>query len=243
MEIAAKWLGQVKYDLAWDLQKELVAARAENLDLADELLLLEHPPTYTLGRSGKLEHLLLSESEWDAQGFTVRWVDRGGDITYHGPGQLVGYPIINLKRLFAFQGFDRPDLHHYLRNLEEVIIQALAVFGIEGWRYEGYTGVWVDHQGEPRKIAAIGVRVSAKGISSHGFALNVNPTMVHFANIIPCGIREHGVVSMVEMLERPLMTTDLLQPIMDAFAQVFDLTMNREHSTTNIQQLTRTNDV
>ena len=226
MNIDAKWLGQVDYDVAWDLQKEMVAARVENPELADEMLLLQHPATYTLGRSGKLEHLLLNEAEWEAQGFTVRWVDRGGDITYHGPGQLVGYPIINLKRFFNVQGFARPDLHRYLRNLEEVIMQTLAAFDIVGWRYDGYTGVWVDYADEPRKIAAIGVRVNVKGISSHGFALNVNPDMSHFAHIVPCGISEHGVVSMAEILQRPLTPLDLLQPITEAFADVFGIVVN-----------------
>ena len=219
--ITATWLGQVAYDIAWERQKEMVAARIETADLADELLLLEHPPTYTLGRSGKLDHLLLDETALAEQGFAVRWVDRGGDITYHGPGQLVGYPLLNLTRLFALQGFDKPDFKRYLRNLEEMLILALAEYEIQGWRYEGYTGVWVDRPEGPRKIAAIGVRVNAQGISSHGFALNVNPDMTHFAHIVPCGISEHGVVSMAEVLERPLSPTDLLQPITRAFAQVF----------------------
>lgn len=221
----AKWLGQIAYTTAWDLQKEMVTARMEDPDLIDELLLLEHPPTYTLGRSGKLDHLLLSEAEWEMQGFTVHWVDRGGDITYHGPRQLVGYPIMNLKRLFNVQGFEKPDLHRYLRNLEEVIIQTLAAFAIVGWRYDGYTGVWVDRPDGPRKIAAIGVRVNVKGISSHGFALNVSPDMSHFANIVPCGISEHGVVSMAEIVERPLTTIDLLQPLTEAFATVFEISV------------------
>lgn len=236
MTINAKWLGQIDYDAAWDLQKEMVASRVEDPELGDEILLLEHPATYTLGRSGKLEHLLLSEEEWEAQGFAVRWVDRGGDITYHGPGQLVGYPIINLKRLFNVQGFDKPDLHRYLRNLEEAIIQTLATFDIVGWRYDGYTGVWVDFADEPRKIAAIGVRVNAKGISSHGFALNVNPNMSHFSNIVPCGISEHGVVSMAEILERPLATIDLLEPITEAFSQVFETSVNSVQFSVNSEQ-------
>ncbi|MBE2221958.1 MAG: lipoyl(octanoyl) transferase LipB [Anaerolineae bacterium] len=225
MKMDAKWLGQIAYTTAWDLQKEMVTARMEDPDLIDELLLLEHPPTYTLGRSGKLDHLLLSEAEWEMQGFTVHWVDRGGDITYHGPRQLVGYPIMNLKRLFNVQGFEKPDLHRYLRNLEEVIIQTLAAFAIVGWRYDGYTGVWVDRPDGPRKIAAIGVRVNVKGISSHGFALNVSPDMSHFANIVPCGISEHGVVSMAEIVERPLTTIDLLQPLTEAFATVFEISV------------------
>jgi lipoate-protein ligase B len=231
MKIDAKWLGQIEYDAAWEMQKEMVAARVADPALADELLLLEHPPTYTLGRSGTLDHLLLDDAELAENGFAVRWVDRGGDITYRGPGQLVGYPILNLKRFFQVQGFDKPDFRRYLRNLEAVIMQTLAGFGIDGWRYDGYTGVWVDRPDGPRKIAAIGVRVNVKGISSHGFALNVDPDLDHFGNIIPCGITEHGVVSMAEILERPLATTDLLQPIVDAFADVFGVLVKSEEWT------------
>ncbi len=220
------WLGQVEYDVAWEMQKTAVSDRISNPDLTDTLFLLEHPPTYTLGRSGKLDNLLLTDAELDEQGFCVRWVDRGGDITYHGPGQVVGYPIFNLKRYFHINGFDRPDLHKYLRNLEEVIIQALADCGINGWRFPGYTGVWVDSPRGPEKIAAIGVKVSGSGISSHGFALNVNPDLMHFENIIPCGIKEHGVTSMVEVVKRPLSTTDLLQPITTAFQTVFNIEVN-----------------
>lgn len=220
--VEIEWAGRVDYDIAWERQKEAVAARALPADLPDKLILLEHPPTYTLGRRGTLDHLLLSQADLEAAGFTLRWVDRGGDITYHGPGQLVGYPILNLKRLFSRRGLARPDLHRYLRDVEEVIIQALATFGINGWRYEGYTGVWVDGNSGPEKIAAIGIKVSGRGISSHGFALNVNPDLGHFGHIIPCGIREHGVTSMSQVLARPLATTDLLQPVIDAFCHIFD---------------------
>jgi lipoyl(octanoyl) transferase len=222
------WAGQMGYDAAWEWQKELVAQRSQNPDLPDQLLLLEHPPTYTLGRRGTLEHLLLSQAKLDTAGFTLRWVDRGGDITYHGPGQLVGYPILNLKRLFARRGFARPDLHQYLRDLEEVIIGALAAFGISGWRYAGYTGVWVDGESGPEKIAAIGIKVSGNGMSSHGFALNVNPDLSHFDHIVPCGIREHGVTSMSKLSGRPYTTTDLLQPITAAFSHVFNLQPERD---------------
>jgi lipoate-protein ligase B len=219
--INVQWAGQVHYDTAWEWQKTLVAARAADPELPDTLLLLEHPPTYTLGRRGSLDHLLLSQPELVAAGFTLRWVDRGGDITYHGPGQLVGYPILNLKQLFARRGLARPDLHQYLRDVEEVIIRALATFGIRGWRYQGYTGVWVDGLTGPEKIAAIGIKVSGSGISSHGFALNVNPDLTHFDHIIPCGIREHGVTSLSRLLQTPLTTTELLQPIRDAFCDLF----------------------
>ncbi|MAT96535.1 MAG: lipoyl(octanoyl) transferase [Anaerolineaceae bacterium] len=218
------WAGTVPYDAAWDWQKELVADLSETaVSTSHHLLLLEHPPTYTLGRRGTLDHLLLDEAQLVEGGFTLRWVDRGGDITYHGPGQLVGYPILNLKQIFARRGCNRPDLHLYLRDLEEGIIQTLAGFDIKGWRYKGYTGVWVDSPRGPEKIAAIGIRVNTKGISSHGFALNVQPDLNHFSHIIPCGIQEHGVTSMSAVLGRPFTTTELVQPILTAFQDIFDL--------------------
>jgi len=212
------WLGQVDYQQAWDKQKGMVVARHQDPDLPDELLLLEHPPTYTLGRSGKLENLLLDEAARAAEGLAVYHVDRGGDITYHGPGQLVGYPIFNLKRLHqATYGWSRPDLHRYLRDIEEVLIQTLSHFGVIGWRYPGYTGVWVTVAGEPLKLAAIGIKVSSRGISSHGFALNVNPDMGHFAGIIPCGISDHGVTSLSAILNRELTINELIPPVRKAF--------------------------
>lgn len=217
--LEVEWLGRIAYDEAWELQKELVAERAAARP--DRLLLLEHPPVYTLGRSGRSENLLLDETERSRQGIAVRWVDRGGDVTYHGPGQLVGYPIIDLKRLFRARGYDRPDLHHYLRDVEELVIQALAAFDVVGWRYDGYTGVWVDGPDGPLKIAAIGIKVSSKGISSHGFALNVDPNLDHFAGIIPCGIQEHGVTSLAQILDRPVSVADVIPPVVAAAAGVF----------------------
>lgn len=222
MMLEVEWAGQVDYMTAWEMQKDLVAER-KGASLPDRLLLLEHPPTYTLGRSGRLENMLLDEDALAAEGFSLHRVDRGGDITYHGPGQLVGYPIINLKRLQQRDGRSRPDLHLYLRQIEEVIIQALAGLGVAGWRYDGYTGVWVTCPDGPRKIAAIGIKVSARGISSHGFALNVNPNMAHFAGIVPCGIVEHGVTSLAALVERPLTVIDLLKPIVAAVANVFNM--------------------
>jgi len=218
-------LGLVPYDDAWERQKLLVAERKEQPDLVDQLLLLEHPPTYTLGRRGAIDNLLLSETELDTAGFCLRWVDRGGDITYHGPGQLVGYPILNLKRWSQAQGGGRLDLHLYLREIEEVIIQTLAQFGVRGWRFPGYTGVWVDRPDGPEKIAAIGIKVSTRGISSHGFALNVNPDMTHFGHIVPCGIQEHGVTSLAAVLGRSGLTTAEVTPILVAqFLQIFQHT-------------------
>lgn len=218
--VRAQWLGNVDYDEAWELQRQLVAA-VHSGDCSDQLLLLEHPPVYTLGRSGSEEHILFDADQLQARNISVKWVDRGGDITYHGPGQLVGYPILDLKRVYGARGYARPDLHLYLREVEETLIVALAEFGIQGWRYEGYTGVWVDGAEGPLKIAAIGIKVSSKGISSHGFALNVDPNLEHFGGIVPCGIHEHGVTSMSWQLRRPLAIEELFSPVCKAFSRVF----------------------
>lgn len=220
--VSARWLGIVEYDEAWDLQRELVGA-VRGGERVDQLLLVEHPAVYTMGRSGREENLLFDDEQLRQKGIAVKWVDRGGDITYHGPGQLVGYPILDLKRLYGNRGYARPDLHQYLREIEETIILALGHFGIRGWRYKGYTGVWVDGNEGPLKIAAIGVKVSSKGISSHGFALNVDPDLDHYEGIIPCGIREHGVTSMSQLLQRPLVVDDLFAPLTSAFARAFDV--------------------
>lgn len=216
------WAGCVDYTVAWEWQKKLVVEKA-GTDRPDNLILLEHPPVYTLGRSGRLENLLLDENERARQGIDLFWVDRGGDITYHGPGQLVGYPILDLKRLHTAYGLPRPDLHRYLRDIEEVVIQTLAHFNLVGRRYEGYTGVWVDTTVGPHKIAAIGVKVSSRGISSHGFALNVDPDLTHFQGIVPCGIHEHGVTSMAKLLQRPLAVTDLIQPLITIYGRVMQV--------------------
>lgn len=221
--IAVEWLGRIGYARAWQHQQQLVAQAEADATRPDHLLLLEHPPTYTIGRRGSLDNLLLDEAQRAQAGIALHHVDRGGDITYHGPGQLVGYPIMRVGRQ---QGRDFPDLHRYLRDLEQVLIDALAGFEIAARRFPGYTGVWVDDRasGEPRKIAAIGVKVSGGGISSHGFALNVDPDLTHFAGIVPCGIREHGVTSLAQQLGRPLPLLAVLPHVVRAFAAVFDCT-------------------
>lgn len=220
--VDVRWLGVVDYDEAWEMQKSLVAAARES-EHDDRLYLLEHPAVYTLGRRARLENVLLDDSARRAAGIALRHIDRGGDVTYHGPGQLVGYPILDLKRLYAARGLAHPDLHLYLREIEETLIRALAHFGLCGRRYEGYTGVWVDGKAGPLKIAAIGIKVSSRGISSHGFALNVDPEMSHFAGIVPCGIVEHGVTSMARQLSRAVTVEEVLDPITVAFATVFDI--------------------
>jgi lipoyl(octanoyl) transferase len=177
-------LGVVSYTSGLELQQSLVAERREG-SIPDTLLLLQHPHVITLGTGTHEENILISEEERERSGVELYRAGRGGDVTYHGPGQLVGYPILDLKP-------DRCDLHHYLRDLEEVLILTLADFGLSASRREGMTGVWVND----RKLAAIGVRVSSGWITSHGFALNVTTDLSFFDAIVPCGIREYGVGSL-----------------------------------------------
>ena len=227
MQTVIDWLGHIAYDAAWERQKELVAERKAEPALPDRLLLLEHPPTYTVGRSGRLDNLLLSRSALAKQGIGLFQVDRGGDITYHGPGQLVGYPILNLGRFYRDQGLGYT--RRYVRDLEAVIIQALAPFGIAGVRHEHHRGVWVATGFGLAKIAALGIRVSG-GISSHGFALNVNPNLDHFKGIVPCGINDLGVTSMAALLHRPVTLDEVRPQLETAFGAVFDAVFDVVHT-------------
>ena len=187
-------LGLIPYREAWELQRRLAEQRRAG-EVPDTLLLLQHPHTYTIGRSGSRDHVFLSDVQLAARGITCLEVDRGGDVTYHGPGQLVGYPIVDLG--------SKPDVGAYLRALEACLIAVLADFGIAAGRLPGFTGVWIEGQ---RKIAAIGVKV-ASGITTHGFALNVSTDLSLFAHILPCGIRDKGVTSMArELVRAPAMT-------------------------------------
>lgn len=210
-------LGQLDYLLAWEMQQHLVQAHTESTQ-RDTLLLLEHPHTYTLGSSGKMEHLLLNEAEREARGVTVHRVNRGGDITYHGPGQLVGYPIISLA---ATGTRLKTDVISYVRQLEQTLIHALANFGIAAEPLPGYTGVWVDVAGVLSKVAAIGVRVNAQRMTMHGFALNVNTDLSYFEGIIPCGIDDKPVTSMQAILGHPVDIEEVRYSIESAFASVF----------------------
>ena len=186
-------LGLVPYEEAWALQNRLADGRRAGI-APDTLILLEHPHTYTIGRRGTRDHVYLSEEELTRRGITCLDVDRGGDVTYHGPGQLVGYPILDLG--------PQPDVGRYLRNLEGCLIDVLADFGIVAGRLEGYTGVWLGD----RKIAAIGVKVS-QGVTTHGFALNVSTDLSLFTHILACGIPDKGVTSMaVELGTVPAMS-------------------------------------
>ena len=186
-------LGLVPYADAWAMQNQLADARRVGLT-PDTLILLEHPHTYTIGRSGTRDHVYLPEDELAARGITCLEVDRGGDVTYHGPGQLVGYPIVDLG--------PQPDVGLYLRNLEACLIDVLADYDIAAERLKGYTGVWI----ADRKIAAIGVKVS-QGVTTHGFALNVATDLSLFTHILACGIPDKGVTSMaVELGHAPAMS-------------------------------------
>lgn len=219
------------YADAWDLQRHLARGRAEGL-IPDTLILLEHPHTYTLGRSGDLEHLMMSEVERAARGISVFNVDRGGDITYHGPGQLVGYPIMYLGCPDVEGHLPRVDYVGHLRRIEEALIRALAEWGIIARRMAGYTGVWVG-RGEPAKIAAIGIKVDGRGISQHGFALNVDPDLSFFEGIIPCGIHDREVTSMRRLLAHDLDLEEVAQVVAEQFGQVFAIDWRR----VNLQEL------
>jgi lipoate-protein ligase B len=201
--------GRVAYQEAWDEQRRLAEACRE--DGEGRLLLLEHPPTYTFGVRGRQEHLLLNEDALASLGASVHRIDRGGDVTFHGPGQLVGYPILDLRRW-------RQGPLWYVRSLEAVLIEALAAFGITGRRVPGRPGVFA---GEA-KIAAIGVRVS-RGITSHGFALNVDPDLRYFSYIIPCGLPDVRVTSMAEQLGRAPAMDGVIDAVIAAFADVFEI--------------------
>ncbi len=207
--VQVRRLGTLSYADALALQSELVARRRAR-EVVDTLLLLEHPHVITLGSGSHDENVLVSAEERAARGIELFETGRGGDVTYHGPGQLVGYPILDLKP-------DRCDLHRYLRDLEEVLIGVLAEFGLAGGRKEGLTGVWV----EDRKLAAIGVRVSSGWITSHGFALNVNTDLSFFGTIVPCGIRAHGVGSISGELGRPVAMADVEAAVVRSFERVF----------------------
>lgn len=208
-KLDVRLLGTVPYAEALELQADLVRKRRDD-EIPDTLLLLEHPHVITLGSSSAPEHILLDEEERAALGIELFETGRGGDVTYHGPGQLVGYPIFDLKP-------GRCDLHRYIRDIEEALIRALVSFELTGERKEGLTGVWVGD----RKIAAIGVRVSSGWITSHGFALNVNTDLQYFDTIVPCGIQNLGVTSIQRATGKRYSVKDVIEPVEAAFAEVF----------------------
>ncbi|CAN5595938.1 lipoyl(octanoyl) transferase LipB [soil metagenome] len=200
--------GLTPYAEAWDLQKDL-ARRRKNDEVPDTFILCEHPPVYTVGRAAKDgANLGAGEEYLRSLGAEVFWSDRGGDATFHGPGQIVGYPILRLE--------DR-DTHGYLRRLENVLIRVLAEYGLEGWHHPEYTGVWVGEE----KIAAIGVKFSSGWIASHGFALNVKTDLSWFDRITPCGIKEFGVTSLQKKLDGEVTLVEVEEKLVGHFRRSF----------------------
>ena len=199
----------IPYAVAWDWQRSLWQARRQNPQLDDVLLLLEHPPVYTLGQGASLDWL---KFEPDNPNYNLYRVERGGEVTYHCPGQLVGYPILNLR-------YYQPDLHWYLRQLEEVLIQVLAIYGLKGDRYPGLTGVWL----KGVKVAAIGIKVS-RWITMHGFALNVCPDLTGFEQIVPCGLVGKQVGSLIQWIP-DINLEQVRWQVASKFAEVFDINL------------------
>lgn len=239
-----KDLGQLDYKTAWDLQESLLrenvkiksvaytreaadGANAEELiddtpqDTKNYLFFVEHPPVYTLGKSGKIENVLISEADRNEKGIEFFHTNRGGDITFHGPEQIVGYPILDLEKFYT-------DIGKYLRSLEEMIILTLAEYGIQSGRSEGETGVWIDPlvKGKERKICAMGIRCS-RWITMHGFALNINTDLDYFNYIIPCGIQNKRVTSLKEELGRPVDLEEVKEKLKRNFEKVFEVSLHQ----------------
>ncbi|MEM9665459.1 MAG: lipoyl(octanoyl) transferase LipB, partial [Bacteroidota bacterium] len=220
--IIACHLGRLDYPAAWALQKDLQAllirAKRQTPPRPQPhlLLLVEHPPVYTLGRNGDASNLLLSEAALAARGATFHHIDRGGDITFHGPGQLVGYPILDLDRFFT-------DIHRYLRELEHAVIQTCADYGVHAGRSDRGTGVWVgpDERGAERKICALGIRCS-RWVTMHGFAFNLNTDLSFFESIVPCGIPDRGVTSLAHELGEPVEEAAVRTQLLPHLARRFD---------------------
>lgn len=224
-EVIYQDLGRMEYKAAWDYQESLLQEtvrlktearqRAEEPDTKHYLLFVEHPPVYTLGKSGHMENLLIAEERLAERGVEFYRSNRGGDITFHGPGQLVGYPILDLEKFYT-------DIGRYLRNVEEVGIRLLADYGIGGVRSAGETGVWIgpDGKGGARKICAIGVRCS-RWVTMHGFAFNVDTDLSYFGDIIPCGIADKEATSLAKELGRPVGLEEVKKKWMHYFEEVF----------------------
>ncbi len=206
--LRTRWLGRLPYAEAWDLQRAFHEGRVRGRTTDDYLLLLEHPPVFTIGRNGDVSNLLVGMAGAVERGAEVHHVDRGGDITFHGPGQLVGYPIVHLE--------DPRQIVPFVRKIEEVIIRTIADFGVEGWREEGLTGVWT----EQGKVAAIGIRVSRR-VSMHGFALNLHPDMSYFGMMNPCGITDREVTDLSALTGRKVTLEEAVEVLVPHFEEVF----------------------
>jgi lipoyl(octanoyl) transferase len=248
---AVKRLGMVPYEQTWQLQHTYAAEIARG-ERPATLLLLEHSPTYTFGRRGRIENLLWDADECAHRGIAIHWVDRGGDVTFHGPGQLVGYPLLPLAPggLHASQRdnsaqprLPQADYMGYLRMLEQVIILSLARLGVVSGQIEGMTGVWVqpdvlsrcahcrpEQRQRPSNIAAIGVKVDVHGVTSHGFALNVNPDMSYWDGIIGCGLKDYPVTSLAEILHPLPSMEQIMGLVTSIFGNVFNYHMVNENS-------------
>jgi len=207
-------LGRTKYADAWALQQRVFDARLAHA-LPDVLLLTEHDHVYTVGKGGDANHILANDAELREKNIDLFAIDRGGDVTYHGPGQLVGYPILDLNNYYL-------DIHRYLRDIEEVLIATLGSFGVASGRSEGYTGVWVKNE----KIAAIGVKVS-RWITMHGFALNVSTDLSFFDRIIPCGIFHKGVTSLNHLVALRVGMTEVREAFVRHFAELFKVNVTQ----------------
>lgn len=233
-KVQVRNLGKIDYKKAWEYQEkvfqEVVSVKIENRKLPETqqkvtdnyLLFCEHPHVYTLGKSGDENNLLLNEDGLKNKEATFYKINRGGDITYHGPGQLVGYPILDLDNFFT-------DIHKYLRFLEEAIILTLQEYGITAGRIDGLTGVWLDHieKRNPRKICAIGVKTS-RWVTMHGFALNVNANLDYFNNIVPCGISDKAVTSLDKELQKTMDMDEVTNKVIGHLANVFGFEIDEE---------------
>jgi lipoyl(octanoyl) transferase len=231
-EILVKDLGVLSYDKSWEHQKRIfdniISQKINNRTLKkkikteNHLLIVEHKPVYTIGKSGEISNLLLDDQELKLKGIDFKKINRGGDITFHGLGQIVGYPILDLDNFFT-------DIGLYLRTLEEVIISTIDFFGIKGFRINGETGVWVkDESNSLKKICAFGIKAS-RWVTMHGFALNVNTDLTYFDNIIPCGISDKGVTSLQEILNQKIAPKTVKEKLYENIARLF----NAELSMTN----------
>ncbi len=229
-EVLFKDLGLRSYKEVWDYQEALLfhnvqaksTANVGNSNTTNHLLFVEHLPVYTLGKSGKKEHILISENDLQSQAIEYFHINRGGDITFHGPQQIVGYPIFDLEKF-------KTDLSWYLRNLEEVIIKTLADYGLQGDRSKGETGVWLDPliTGKARKICAMGIKCS-RWITMHGFAFNVNTDLKYFDNIVPCGIKDKQVTSLAKELGYEVDYEEVKKKVLQNFKGVFDVTILKQ---------------
>lgn len=226
-------LDVVDYQKAWDFQEALFNELAEDKmqsrktgiskNLPNHLIFCQHPHVYTLGKSGDESHLLLAENELKNKGATYYKINRGGDITYHGPGQIVAYPILDLEHFFT-------DIHKYLRLLEEAVIRTCATFGVEAGRVDGLTGVWIDYKNEAkaRKICAMGVRCS-RWITMHGLAFNVHPDLSYFGNIVPCGIQDKAVTSLEQETGKQLDIKEVQDELLQHLIDLFGFEIKSEH--------------